>query len=142
MSKLEVLRRNVLEARAEIEALRRRTLDKVFCEFLNENSDIKVVVIKGHTPYFNDGDVCSHSQDVYFNQEYFEEYEDPEEAEEEYGFVLLEDFPWDKWQEERGILDELTDDFEALYGTNFIIKISRNSDGLIETSLDYYEPEY
>lgn len=37
---------------------------------LKEINGMNKVVIKGYTPCFNDGDACTHSSSVYFNQRY------------------------------------------------------------------------
>ena len=139
---------------------------RIFDEFPGLNR----VVVQGHTPGFNDGDPCTHSQETYVSIKGFAELD--EEAEDENGvsafhYISSDENPDLSW-DDRYILNEGVDGFlfngdltpeqaqqvkaafdafgeaiEDLYTTDFTLTWLRNrEDGKVTFSHDHYDCGY
>jgi hypothetical protein len=113
-----------------------------------------IIVIIGHTPGFNDGDPCYHSQSTYVNGSWYTEQEDYEDGFGNAIDVFNELFPdylegetieWgldEALSDELSLLvDSLSDLYEDVYGTNFEVVITTN-DGEVKVQNFDYEPGY
>jgi hypothetical protein len=133
---------------------------RIFDEFSNLNR----VVVQGHTPGFNDGDPCVHSQETYVSINGFAELNEEDEA---FRYIDGDENPDLDWGE-RYVLNEGVDGFpfngdlsaedlgkvkaafdafesaiEDLYTTDFTLTWVRSKDdGKVTFSHDHYDCGY
>ena len=133
---------------------------EIFEKAFAANPDVKMLVVNGYTPGFNDGEPCTHSQytvcsgeelqSSILECEHFTEtaakalgapddedsYVDPFEFIEEYEF---KDIHYQESNKVSNVVDEFVDLLEDMYGTGWQLLVIKNDDGTItvEFNADY-----
>lgn len=136
-------------------------IQAVFTDIFERHPGVNKLCIMGWTPYFNDGDACTHSSEFfsgvtgsYSGRTYFD-FDDYSVACEFMTKDLTED---DNEENEAGLTPNCTDNkvlksakhameqydeiFTRQYDTNFFITAVRNEDGTVTVEDEYYNPEY
>lgn len=119
----------------EIQEKQKQAFEKVIKEILTKIPDVKLVCITGHTPSFNDGDVCTHSQDVEVNSvgdDYPEDYEHLGE---------IPELPWEFTNKVIKVIQANSDAVDNIYGTNYRV-IYTLKDGEVVRDEDDYDCGY
>ncbi|MNE50920.1 hypothetical protein D3C80_1455190 [compost metagenome] len=136
-------------------------IQSLFADIFQRHPGVNRMCVMGWTPYFNDGDACTHSSEFftgvtgqYSGRTYFD-FDDYSEACEFMTNGLNED---DNEENELGLTPNTTDNkvlksaksalaaydeiFTRQFETNFVIKATRNEDGTVTVEDEYYNPEY
>ncbi|MNC07916.1 hypothetical protein D3C75_554810 [compost metagenome] len=136
-------------------------IESLFKDIFDRHPGINKLCVMGYTPYFNDGDACTHSAEYfsgvtgsYSNRTYFD-FDDYSVACEFMTKNLTED---DNEENEAGLTPNTLDNkvlksakaameaydeiFTRQYDTNFFITAVRNEDGTVTVEDEFYNPEY
>lgn len=154
------------EVNAELNTALRENGDQfiqsLFADIFDRHPGVNRLCIMGWTPYFNDGDPCTHNSEYfsgvtgsYSGRTYFD-FDDYSAACEFMTEGLNEDE--DNDDNELGLTPNTTDNkvlksakaaltaydeiFTRQFETNFLIKANRNEDGTVTVENEYYNPEY
>lgn len=147
-------------------------IEGLFKDIFDQFPNIHKLCILGWTPYFNDGDACTHSSEVFVGarhkswrndgtfsydyedysvaEEFFSGSEEFDEFEEDYADYLAalpEEHVNDKATDDEldaasKMLSHYEDIIDRIYDTNFIVRAVRLPTGEISVSDEYYNPEY
>lgn len=150
---------------AEQKARRAALFTQFTAQIFDEFSGLNRVVVQGHTPGFNDGDPCTHSQMTYVTVGNFAEFEGEDNG--KFRYIDRDENPDLNWSD-RHVLTDGTDGYqyngtlsaeeltqvqeafdafgeaiEDLYTTDFTLKWERSrEDGKIEFSHEHYDCGY
>lgn len=123
----------------------RKFIAEIFKEIFNKHEGLKLVVIRGWTPGFNDGEPCNHSQETFVGRCSWREYLDFEDYS-----AVAEYFEYD---EETGehinsackTLDEVAEEVEVyaelverVFYTNFLVQVCLDDEGDVKVIEDEY----
>lgn len=149
MSNIKVLMKQYEEVNAElnrqIAANGKEFIAEVFSEIFSKHEGLKLVVIQGWTPGFNDGEPCTHFQETFVGRDSWGEYLDFEDYEE-----AAESFEYDEETGEhinsgcstlQTAYDEIevySELIERVFYTNFIVTISLDEEGEVVVNEDEY----
>ncbi len=157
MNKLDELYAKAVASKTGRKEAAQKNVNEVLSAIFAEMPKLNLIRVQGHTPGFNDGDPCTHSQivavDVYDPDELFSDlhYGDDEEKDEEAKSLSLSGplLEWSRYEwkdgkavpnplpddphhaaciKAREVVDALDDDFEILFDTNFTLDIVRDSE--------------
>lgn len=139
-------------------------IESLFKDIFDRHPGVNRLCILGSTPYFNDGDACTHSAEYFSGAHSMysgKKYYDYDEYSTACEFMTdgLNESDDDNEENELGLTPNTTDDnkilksakaameaydeiFTRQYDTNFIIKATRNEDGTVTVEDEYYNPEY
>ena len=129
---LEQKYRPVPENLEELNQRKNEILSEIASILVNTDG-ANVIVIQGSTPSFNDGDPCTHSQNVYIN--YLSKYGEScgeDEAESVYP-VTYSDAIWRAFR----VLDSMESAIEDVFGTNWQLTFKRAGDSVTWEKDDY-----
>lgn len=146
-------------------------IESLFRSIFDKYPSVKKLLTIGSTPYFNDGDLCTHSSEYFSGvastyswssnpSQLHYDYEDYNDAE----TFFLEVHPDDRDDEDedadqpnldaitglineeavgaKAMMEEFDTIFERIYGTNYIVSAVRLANGEIEVKNDDYDPGY
>lgn len=130
----------------------------LFTKMFAEHAGLNKVCVVGWTPGFNDGDPCEHSYEIFvgavteYNGTQYVDYDEREEPAEFFGGYNEETESVDVTQnpnascttlkEVHASVDNFSDIIHRVYGTNFILKVTRGEDGTAEVECDEYDCGY
>lgn len=157
MTDIKALLKQYKEANAELNKQIQQSgnefIQQVFQEVFDQNEGLKFVYIIGWTPGFNDGDVCTHSQETYVGVAYHSswaqriiyDFED-RELFEDFGVKFDDnDNPIRHINSECKTLEQVIDQISAydelierVFNTNFELKVSLNDEGKVVVDQDWY----
>lgn len=131
----------------------KKCIEEVFTKIFKEHEGLNYVMIIGETPSFNDGEPCTHSQETYvgdigwgeyFDYENFDDcyYEEFEHSEVEDGIKTNINSKCTTLKEAKAKISCFDEIIERVYDTNFIIKVTRSTDGSAEVDVDEYDCGY
>lgn len=110
------------------------TFDMAIKEVLINYPDVKKLIYVGYTPGFNDGDPCTHNQDLFLNQTDEDEYEEDDDG----NPIELPEISYDTIREINSLLSPLDDIVEMRYGTDFKITYTLENGEIKILQEDYY----
>lgn len=152
MNKLDELYNKAIAANAGRKEAAQKNVNEVLSVLFAEIPSLDQIRVRGWTPGFNDGDPCTHIQEVavgdYDPWGTFDDNDEDEDEDEEDGEkskddqdVNDEDHPEHlAYKKAHKIVEALDDDFATLFNTNFELSISR-SDAKLGFTIhedDYY----
>lgn len=123
-------------------------IQELFQDIFNDNKGLNLVIVRGHTPSFNDGEPCTHSQETLVARNSYGKYldyqdygleDDFEEGCEEGQHVNSSCESLDTVYKSVTAFDEI---IERVYDTNFEIKVSLDESGKVIVEHDYYDCGY
>lgn len=136
-------------------------MQSVFQEIFDKNPGLKLVYILGWTPSFNDGEPCTHSQEVFVGNSYtwtrkgetqlsydfddrelFDEFKverDEEDSDKIVSHINSECKTLNDVSAQVNAYNEL---IERVYETNFELKVYLNDVGKVVVDHDWYDPGY
>jgi len=105
---------------------------------LVQTDGLNVITVRGSTPGFNDGDPCTHSQDVYLNYlSHHGDSCDDEKAESQYPYKPSETF-----KRARAVLNLMENELRGAFDTNWEITVTRGDNGTVTWTEDEYDCGY
>lgn len=128
----------------------KKCIEELFTKIFNEHEGLNLVIIQGSTPSFNDGDVCSHSQNTLVGKvgwgKYFDyedhSYEEEFEHEEDDGVKTNINSRCGTLKQAYEQITNFDEIIARVFDTNFLITASRNKDGSVSVDVDDYECGY
>lgn len=152
MSNIKQLLKQYEEVNAElnkqIEENGDKFIQELFQDIFDDNKGLNLVIVRGHTPSFNDGEPCTHSQETLIARNSYGKYldyqdygleDDFEEGCEEGQHVNSSCESLDTVYKSVTAFDEI---IERVYDTNFEIKVSLDENGKVIVEHDYYDCGY
>lgn len=133
---------NTIEKYKELKADIVTSLNNEFSkELFAKYPDLNAVMIRGWTPGFNDGEPCTHFQEIILSRE-CDSMDELFEFDEESESDVNEKLSKEDSAAIMSLLDSLEDIFYDAYETDWELTMKRLSDGTIEVELNDYECEY
>lgn len=126
----------------------------VFEEVFALDSDINVVCVRGYTPSWNDGDVCTHSSEMFtgalrdgYNGRQFRDYQDYDQSlkevfVDEYQHFVNEDADNDNLRNAASLMWEFDGLIQDVYGTNYQLIVRRTANNAIVIEDEEYDCGY
>lgn len=136
-------------------------IESLFKDIFDRHPGVNKLCIMGYTPYFNDGDACTHSAEYFsgvtgnYNGRTYFDFDDYSVACEFMTKDLTEDDDDDNalgltpngtdnkvLKSAKAAMEAYDEIFTRQYDTNFFITAVRNEDGTVTVEDEYYNPEY
>jgi hypothetical protein len=154
--KIEALKAKVAELNKQVREESQRLLNEGFAEIFEKYPKLLSFSWNQYTPYFNDGDECTFRVNVYslipdFTDESAEDHDyeyskgdcEWNSKTKKYDYSPLSDekkLNNEAYDELVEIVNAIDDDtMKATYGNHITVTVSKNEDGTLKTSTDYYE---